>query len=47
MNMVKSHQNGRLNPIPVYETRSFTNVFEEACYFTLPWAGRFWPPILH
>ena len=36
MCMVKSLQDGSLNPIPVYETRRFTNVFEEACYFTLP-----------
>jgi hypothetical protein len=36
MDMVKSLQDGSLNPIPVYETRSFTNVFEEACYCTLP-----------
>jgi len=36
MDMVKSLKDGSLNPIPVYETRNFTNVFEEACYCTLP-----------
>ena len=45
MCMVKSLQDGSLNPIPAYETRSFTSVFEEACYCTLPRARRFWPPI--